>query len=90
MARKDRSIAGFGEVAGGEDIIGKSDKVNVNDNININSILNEEPKKELVGIYFDPEVKRILQEVTKKSGRGAQSKLVNEAVKRLLQESGFM
>lgn len=89
MSRKERSIAGFGEVAGGDTGKGSSNN-NVNDNVNINNIIQVEQKKELVGIYFDPDVKRILQEVTKSGGRGAQSKLVNEAVKKLFKESGLM
>lgn len=59
---------------------------------NISSIIKEEvpPQKQLIGIYFEPEVAAILHQFKQKGKRGDQSKIVNEAVKALFREKGFM
>lgn len=65
-------------------------KININDNVNIKEMLAREPEKELVGIYFDPDIKEILKELNKKHGRGTQSKIVNDAVRKYLLETGII
>lgn len=91
MARKDRSIAGFGEVAGRQESqAAEPTNSNVNVNININDLIGKEEKKELVGIYFDADVKAVLDRLGKQGGRGAKSSIVNQAVRRLLQEQGLL
>ncbi|MCU6603799.1 hypothetical protein OCO53_25500 [Peribacillus frigoritolerans] len=75
--------------------------VNVNMNANTNELPfdlddilgdnNENKKeKELVGIYFDPEVKTALAKVNRKKGRGAKSEFVNNIVKWALIQKGYM
>lgn len=89
--RKTRNLAGFEDVANNN--INKNDNININDNTNnnvIDEILSGKPKaKQLVGIYFDPEVAAALDRATGDK-RGAKSALVNEAVRQLLQEKGLI
>ncbi|MEK4120581.1 hypothetical protein NST44_30840 [Paenibacillus sp. FSL W8-0919] len=81
----------------------KNDNVNNagnrNDNNNINvyddddilsSITKQPANKKPTGIYFESDVLEKLQELTKGRGRGAQSKLVNDVVKRYFIEKGFL
>lgn len=92
MARGDRSIAGFGEVAGKREVNeNKNVIINNNDDININDIINNnENKKQLIGIYFDSDVAAVLKSLAAKGSKGAQSQLVNAAVKKLFQDKGLM
>lgn len=48
---------------------------------NIVNAKNDKPKKILTGIYFDPDVEKVLNKLAKKGGKGAKSKIVNELVK---------
>ena len=42
------------------------------------------------GIYFEPEVVEILNKLGKQVGRGAKSKIVNDAVKAVFKEAGLI
>lgn len=48
----------------------------------------KEPK--LVGCYLDLEVAIALDKVAKMGGRGAKSQIVNETIKKMLQEKGLL
>lgn len=62
---------------------------NVNNNVSINNLLNDATeKKQLVGVYFEPEIAELLKKVSNK--RGDQSKIVNEAVRQLMQANGLI
>lgn len=77
----------------------KNDNRNGNDNSIVNvyndddilsSITKQPANKKPTGIYFESDVLEKLQELTKGRGRGAQSKLVNDVVKRYFIEKGFL
>lgn len=67
-------------------------------NVNSDDILNDllAPKKkkgdthEMRGIYFEKEVVRIMDKLARNNSKGFKSALVNEAVKRVLREKGYM
>lgn len=42
------------------------------------------------GIYFDNDVYQVLMRLAKKGGRGAKSKIVNEAVRGVFKEKGLL
>lgn len=44
----------------------------------------------LVGVYFQKDIARALDKLGKKGGRGAKSRIVNEAVKKFLAENGLL
>lgn len=46
--------------------------------------------RKLIGIYFDSEVAEILNMIGEKGGKGAKSRVVNDAVKRLFIEQGLL
>lgn len=90
MSNKEKTLA-----SSMGDLIGKKQPaVNVieNDIVNVNSLkslLHENTeKKQLVGVYFEPEIAELLKKVSNK--RGDQSKIVNEAVRRLMQANGLI
>lgn len=60
--------------------------------ININNIINEPvpAKKELIGIYFEPEIARVLHKLKEQGKRGDQSKVVNKAMRLLLEQQGML
>lgn len=70
--------------------------ININNNVSedIYEIINKKSGtksvKELVGIYFEPEVKRALDKLQKAEGRGAKSELVNDITKWALQQKGLL
>jgi len=79
---KKKSLAGFDEVA--------KDNDNTNDNVNIEDILGDQtPTKQLVGIYFEPDLAAALDRLSA-GKRGAKSKLVNVAVREMLQSRGLL
>lgn len=86
---KKRSIAGFGDVASEEqrENLEKINLSSLDDIVNVNANVSN---KRLIGIYFEQEVADILKELAKSGNRGIQSKIVNEAVKRLFQEKGLL
>lgn len=65
---------------------------NASTNDDINSILesNKKNEKVMAGIYFEKEVAKQLDKLSKKGGRGTKSKLVNAAVKKMLQEQNML
>lgn len=79
-----------------------NDNVNVNVNVNNNDYLNqlanssvERPKKRLdslvnSGIYFEKDIYDILMDLAQKGGRGAKSRIVNDALKVAFKEAGLM
>lgn len=72
-----------------------SENVNINNDIDINAILNDDYEskksdKELVGIYFEPVVKKALSKYQKDKGRGAKSDFVNDIVKWALHQKGLL
>jgi hypothetical protein len=86
--RKNKSIAGFDDVANDNN----NENVNNNDNKNdiINDILGDRKEKAvLTGIYFEPNVAAALDRATKDK-KGNKSKLVNALVKKSLQDAGFL
>lgn len=44
----------------------------------------------LIGIYVEDEVAKVLKKLNKKYGRGFQSRVVNEATRRFLKEQGWI
>jgi hypothetical protein len=99
LARKDRSLAGFSELASE-----KGSNANNNDNVNVNvetgdpdyidKLLDEGSKKKddlvLVGVYLQPDLAQILSRLGKKGGRGAKSRIVNDALQKLFSEKGLL
>lgn len=88
MDRK-RSIASFSDLAHIDNV---NNNINVINNDDIMSRVVKAPtiNKKPTGIYFDNNVLEVLHKVTKPHGRGAQSKLVNEVVKKYFIEKGFL
>lgn len=91
--KKQLHIVDMAHVTGGVEVNMAALKAattdNVNDNVSINNLLNHATeKKQLVGVYFEPEIAELLKKVSNK--RGDQSKIVNEAVRRLMQANGLM
>lgn len=87
----------------GEKEITSEGNVNINMDNNANAAeeafnlddilgMNQEDKKtkELVGIYFDPEVRKALEKVNKEKGRGAKSDFVNNITKWALKQKGYL
>jgi predicted nicotinamide N-methyase len=101
LARKDRSIAGFDDVASaGKNNDNNNDNANANVNVNnsdqdfLDKLLVEGTKKKndlvLVGIYMQPELASLLDALGKKGGRGAKSKIVNDALRKFFDEKGLI
>lgn len=67
---------------------------NNNTDVEIHKIINKKANsksvKELVGIYFEPEVKKALDKLQKVEGRGAKSELVNDITKWALKQKGLL
>lgn len=66
-----------------------------NENIDpIDKIISENKKKDkthiLKGIYFEREVAAAIDRIGRQGGRGIKSQIVNEAVKRVFIEKGWM
>ncbi|MBT2757947.1 hypothetical protein J7E71_18915 [Mesobacillus foraminis] len=68
------------------------DKVTQNSTIDINEIIGKTKKseKEMVGIYFEPEVRKALDKLKKLEGKGAKSSFVNDITKWALQQKGLL
>lgn len=107
MVRKDRSLAGFDDVAntGSNNNINNNDNDNniVNDNVNkrmpgqgpdyLDQLLEGQTKKQemkLTGVYLQPDVEKILDKLGKQGGRGAKSRIVNEALRKLFMEKDLL
>jgi len=77
-----------------------NDDVNINNNENVNNdflnqLVRTKPKKKsdsLInsGVYFEEEVFSILMDLAKKGGRGAKSRIVNDALKVAFKNAGLM
>ncbi|MED1205576.1 hypothetical protein [Heyndrickxia acidicola] len=66
---------------------------NVNINNDVDKILNKKNVKSdklLVGIYFKPEVKRALDKLQQREGKGAKSEFVNDIVEWALKQKGYL
>lgn len=81
------------------DINNETININNNDNnipknspIDINDIIGKTKKseKEMVGIYFEPEVRKALDKLKKLEGKGAKSMFVNNITKWALQQKGLL
>lgn len=44
----------------------------------------------LTGVYLENDILKVLDQLAKKGGRGAKSKLMNEALRKLFTEKGLM
>ena len=96
MARKNKDLAGFNEVANID--------INVNDNISndvnegnsdtLDQLLKGKKKLQethvLRGFYIENELANVIDRLGEKSGRGIKSKIVNEALKIIFREKGLM
>ncbi len=75
-----------------------NDQVNINDDDNdyidniINGDKNKKKKPVLTGVYLDPEIAKILNDLGKKAGKGGggKSRIANEALKKVFQEKGLL
>jgi hypothetical protein len=74
--------------------INKIKDENNNTDVEIHEIINKKSNsksvKELVGIYFEPEVKKALDKLQKAEGRGAKSELVNNITRWALKQKGLL
>lgn len=94
MARKKENIADFDSVAD----INNNNKINAKENNSNNdeldNILLEKENKGnthiLKGIYFEREVARAIDRVSRGKGKGVKSDLVNAAVKQVFKEKGWL
>jgi hypothetical protein len=97
--RHNRTLAGFDEVAS------KKPNININDNDNnevkenenedpLDKIISSNKKKDethvLKGIYFEKEVARAIDRIARNGGKGIKSQIVNEAVKKVFKEKGWL
>lgn len=100
MARNKGHIAGFEEVSGDDVNNNANSNENSNENNNdaasdpLDRIINKKKKKDdthtLKGIYFENDVARALDKIKSSGGKGIQSEVVNDIVKKALKEKGFM
>lgn len=103
MARK--SIADFGEVSSNpivqednkkdnkEDIKDNSVNDSIEDSKDFFDELKKGKKKEekpvYTGFYADPDIAKILNKWAKKGGRGAKTKIINEALRMIFEQKGI-
>ncbi|MBM7717190.1 hypothetical protein JOC94_004215 [Bacillus thermophilus] len=86
-----------------DDKININNNTNVNDNLSdkendnidpLDQVLKENKKKDkthiLKGIYFEKEVAAAIDRLGRQGGRGIKSQIVNEAVKKVFKEKGWM
>jgi hypothetical protein len=110
LARKDRNLAGFGDLANDDNNTNNAANDNVKANHNVNNdnqenpntvkpdyldkLLDEATKKKddlvLIGVYVQPHLEQILSRLGKKGGRGAKSRIVNDALKKMFEEKGLL
>lgn len=97
MSRRDRSIATFGDVASTDtnknEIVSDIDSDNNNTSVSIMDIIGDtEEKKQFIGIYFDADVAKALKKLMEqaKGKKGVQSKIVNEATRKFLEDNGLI
>lgn len=75
--------------------VSKNANENKNENIDpLDKVLMENKKKDkthiLKGIYFEREVAAAIDRIGKNGGKGIKSQIVNEAVKKVFKEKGWM
>lgn len=78
--------------------INDNDNIDNNDNKNnidsLDAIINTNMKKEkthvLKGIYFEKDVALAIDKIARNGGKGIKSQIVNEAVKKVFKEKGWM
>ncbi|MGG3805380.1 hypothetical protein [Metabacillus fastidiosus] len=116
MARKNRSLASFGDVADTNININNDDNEkdnvieneninnneyennivtdNINDNDYLDSLIEGKKKKSnqpvLTGVYLQKDVLQVLDQLAKKGGKGAKSKIVNEALRKVFMEKDLL
>jgi hypothetical protein len=60
----------------------------------IDNLLGESPKKKedlvLTGVYLQKDIAQILDQLGKKGGRGAKSRIANDALRKLFIEKGLL
>ncbi|MFP5116123.1 hypothetical protein ACSU64_27835 [Bacillaceae bacterium C204] len=86
------------EKEGGNPVSVVVSEPNVNNNniedINIDAIINQnrttKSDKQMVGIYFDPDVKKALEKYQRKEGKGAKSSLLNDLARAAMKQKGFL
>lgn len=66
----------------------------VNNNDNVSKVVNDydggSKKKKLIGIHFETDIADKLNEINTKGSKGVQSRFVNDAVRKLMQERGLL
>lgn len=104
MARKERNLANFADVASNGNENGIIENTKNNNSININNKNDNEdifdklidgkkkkqPKNVWTGVYLKPEIANVLEQLAKKGGKGVKSEVVNEALRRVFIEKGLM
>lgn len=108
MARKNKNLAGFGDVAN----VNINNNDNENNNVNVDNIEsiekehttsndefldqliegNQKKKKQakVTGVYLEPELEKILDQLARKGGKGAKSKIVNESLRLVFERKGLI
>lgn len=103
MSKQKRSIASFGDVAEINNKKDKNNNQNININVNeknddkmdpLDKVIAKNKKKEdthiLKGIYFEKEIANAIDRIAEGGGKGIKSQLVNEAVKKVFKEKGWI
>jgi hypothetical protein len=49
-----------------------------------------QPQRILTGVYLDPNIVKVLDQLAQKGGRGAKSRIVNEALEKVFKEKGLL
>jgi hypothetical protein len=101
MSRENRNLAGFSQVADVSPKINNNnnEKNSVNDSQSkemdvLDKVLDDKTKKsktmKLKGIYFENDVARAIDRVTRGRGKGAKSELINAIVKMVFKQKNWM
>lgn len=106
MARKERNLASFSAVASEDNIVVKEDKNDMIINNDVDVINNDDgedifdqlidgKKKKQVknvwtGVYLKPEIAKVLEQLSKRGGKGAKSEIVNESLRRVFSKKGLI
>lgn len=96
MARKNKNLASFGDVARIENTEENNMNKDINNNNNdfLDNLIEGTKKKQeqnvLTGVYLNPSIVKVLDHLARKGGRGAKSKIVNEALEKIFKEKGLI
>lgn len=106
MARKNKNLAGFSDVANINDKVNNNIIDNDSDANNVrkeNSTSNggfldqliegnqkKKSQTKVTGIYLEPELENILNQLARKGGKGTKSKIVNESLRFVFQQKGLL